>query len=271
MVSGFLSYKMYRWEDFLPFLKKKIMRLLVPWICTFEIIYLVRGSMGYWFLLCLFQISIIGFLLIVTMKSVNRKAYWMMDVCLLGLIYLILRYFHIQNIEIYGLELGHFVDALLPFGVGILLRKYNPLFSICIEQSWFYTCGFMAFIFIFISRYLLDYGTVFELVYRYSSIILAILGSLLVFHAFAKNNLFRLQTILSYLGKKTLPIYILHIALVAQLPEVGEFILRQNAITSITVQLVYSIILSGIAIIFSLMLYKFIAISPLLRRMLFGE
>ena len=93
----------------------------------------------------------------------------------------------------------------------------------------------------------------------------------MIFHAFAKGSFIRLRPILSYLGKKTLPIYILHIMFVVQIPKVGEFILQQNAISSITIQLAYSIFLSGIAIGLSFILYKFIIISPLLRKILFGE
>ena len=271
MVSGFLSYKIYSWKDFVPFLKKKVSRLLLPWICTFGIIYFVRGSMGYWFLLCLFQISIIGFIVIAILEKINKKGFWIIDAILIGLIYIILRYFHVQDWSVNGMNLGSFANFFLPFFAGTLLRKYKSLFSVCIEYSWFYTCAFMAFLLFFCSRYLVSSGIIFELIYRYSSIVLSILGSLLIFHAFAKGSFIRLRPILSYLGKKTLPIYILHIMFVVQIPKVGEFILQQNAISSITIQLAYSIFLSGIAIGLSFILYKFIIISPLLRKILFGE
>lgn len=271
MISGFLLYKVYNWKDFIPFLKKKISRLLIPWICTFGIIYFVRGSIGYWFLLSLFQLSIIGFLMIKFMEKINRKSYWIIDMCLIGFIYIILRYYHVQDWNIKGIDVGRFVGFLLPFFTGVLLRKHRFLYSICIEKNWFYTCAFLIFLLVFISRYLLSCGIIFSFIFRYSSIILSILGSLLVFYAFAQGLFIRFRHVLSYLGKKTLPIYILHIMLVVQIPKVGEFILLQNAVTSITIQLVYSILFSIIAIILSLFLYKIIFVSPFLRRILFGE
>ena len=50
------------------------MRLLIPWISSFAIIYFVRGSMGYWFLLCLFEISIMSFMLIIFLQKINRNS-----------------------------------------------------------------------------------------------------------------------------------------------------------------------------------------------------
>lgn len=271
MISGFLSYKVLCLRNFGTFIRKKSKRLLIPWICTFGIIYFVRGSMGYWFLLCLFQISVIGFFMFICMEKINRRAYWMIDVVVICLFYIVLRRLHIQDCNISGIPLGRFVGAFLPFFVGALLRKYKFLFSICIDNSRFYSCALISFVIIFSSRYLLEYGMVFNYLFHHSAVMLSILGSLLVFHAFANGLFMRLRPILSYLGKRTLPIYILHIMLVIQIPEVGNFILKQNAVASITIQIAYSTVLSVIAIILSLALYKIIIISPLFRRLLFGE
>lgn len=272
MISGFLLYKTYSWKDFIPFLKKKVFRLLLPWICTFGIIYFVRGSMGYWFLLCLFQLSIIGFLMIIFMEKVNKNAYWIVDVFFMGIFYIILRYFHVQDWNISGIDIGqHFVNSLLPFVTGILLRKHKVLFSICIEKNWFYTCAFIVFFLVFISRYLLNECFMFEILFHYSPIILSIIGSFLVIHAFAQGIFKRFWSVLSYLGSKTLPVYILHILFVLQCHSVGNFILNQNCTTVIPIQILYVTFVSVIAIVFSIILYKIISISFILRRMFFGE
>ena len=48
------------------------------------------------------------------MEKVNRKAYWIVDVFLMGFVYIILRYFHVQNWNISGIDIGqHFVTSLL--------------------------------------------------------------------------------------------------------------------------------------------------------------
>lgn len=271
IVSGFLTYKSFKFKDSVCFIKKKIVRLLIPWVCTMWIVYLVRGVVGYWFLICLFELSIVGFILICIMQKINNKNYLYIDLIIIFFSYMIMRYFHVQNWSFFEVKIGQFVGALLPFSVGILLRKYKFLFSICMEMSWFYTVSFLLFGITFSSRYLLDYSVIFRIVYHHSSVVLSVIGSLLVFHSLYKGAFSRIRTVLSYMGVLTLPIYILHIMFVIQIPEIGDYILKQNAITSIVLQLCYSIFISAIAIMLSLILYRIIIVSPLLRYLFFGE
>lgn len=271
MVSGFLTYKTFRWNDFFTFLHKKIRRLFIPWIFTIWIVYFVRGVIGYWFLLCLFEISIIGFILIILLEKINKKKSLIFDSTIICLIYILFRLLHAQDWSLYGISVGHFVNAFIPFFIGILLRKHNFLYTTCIERSYFYSLAMLIFAGAFTSRYFLNYGHFFNIIYQHSSLLLAITGSLIVFHAFHKNKSIKVQSILSYLGKKTLPIYILHIMFVPQIYVIGEIILKQNAVTSIVLQITYSTFISIIAIILSITLYKIIIISPLFRKLLFGE
>ena len=111
----------------------------------------------------------------------------------------------------------------------------------------------------------------FEILFHYSPIILSIIGSFLVIHAFAQGIFKRFWSVLSYLGSKTLPVYILHILFVLQCHSVGNFILNQNCTTVIPIQILYVTFVSVIAIVFSIILYKIISISFILRRMFFGE
>ena len=271
MVSGFLTYKAYQWGDFLSFIKKKIMRLLLPWICTIWLVYLVRGAIGYWFLLCLFQISIVGFLLITLLEKVNSKRTWIIDIIVMGVVYVLLRMSHAQEWHLYGISLGRFVGAFIPFFVGVLLRKHKSLFNVCIRSDWFYSLALILFVGVFFCRYLLEYGKFWELIYNHSTTFLAIMGSFVVFHVFAKDLLVRFRFLLSHLGRITLPIYMLHIMFVIQIPAMGEFIIIQNAVTSIVLQIIYSAVISVIAIVLSLLLYKVIIISPHFKRLFFGE
>lgn len=264
-------YKAYQWSDFLSFTKKKIIRLLLPWICTIWLVYLVRGAIGYWFLLYLFQISIVGFLLITLLEKINPKRFLIIDIIIMGIVYVLLRIFHAQEWHLYGISLGRFVGAFIPFFVGILLRKHKFLFNACIYSDWFYSSALILFVGVFSCRYLLEYGKFWELIYIHSTTFLAIMGSFIVFHIFAKDLLARFRPLLSHLGRMTLPIYMLHIMFVIQIPAIGEFIIVQNAVTSIVLQIIYSAVISIIAIVLSLLLYKVIIISPHLKRLFFGE
>lgn len=270
MVSGFLAYKAYKWTDFYHFIKKKSVRLFIPWVCTMWIAYLVRGSIGYWFLLCLFEISIVGFLLILLMERVNSQKTFIIDIMLLVIIYVFFKLFHFQDYSIYGIKVGRFVEFMPSFFMGVLLRKYIGLYNICIQRTWCYTFFICLFIIFFASRYFMQDRLAYYL-YKLGYYFLPIVGSLIVFHAFANGLFTTVRSVLIYVGEKTLPIYILHILFVIQIPQIGEFILIQNAVTSITIQLLYSTFFSVIAIILSIASYKIISISTFFKKFLFGE
>ena len=271
MVSGFLTYKAYQWGDFLLFAKKKVMRLFLPWICTIWLVFLVRGVIGYWFLLCLFEISIVGFLLITFLEKINPKRHWIIDIITMGVAYVLLRMSHAQEWHLYGISLGRFVGAFIPYFMGVLLRKYDFLFNTCIKSDWFYSWALVLFVGVFSSRYLLNYGEFWEHIYDHGTTFLAIIGSFIIFHIFAKKLPIRFEPLLSHLGRMTLPVYMLHIMFVIQIPAIGEFIIMQNAVTSIVLQIIYSAVISIIAIVLSLLLYKVMIISPHFKRLFFGE
>lgn len=271
MVSGFLFYKVFCWKDLGSFIIKKSKRLLIPWICTFGIVYFVRGSMGYWFLLCLFQMSIIVFLLILLMEKVNSRKTFLIDIILLVAIFIFFKLLHFQNCNICGIEVGRFIEFIPSFFLGVLLRKYVGLYNICIKRTCSYTFCIFVFIVLFTSRYFVQTGLVEHCLHKLGYYILPIVGCLIVFHAFA-NGLFTIaRPVLIYVGRKSLPIYILHILFVIQIPQIGEFILAQNTVTSITIQLLYSTLFSIIAILLSIASYKIISASIWFKRILFGE
>ena len=167
--------------------------------------------------------------------------------------------------------MGRFFGAILPFFSGVLLRKHDKLFTVFINNSLFYTIGLIAFILIFVIRYLVDYDMVYQVIFQRSHQVLSVLGSLLIIHVFSKGIFKRGYSLLAYLGQKTLPIYILHIIFVIQIPQIGDFILKQNPETSISFQLVFASLFSVIAILLSLVVYKFLSISHFFRRFMFGE
>lgn len=271
MISGFLTYKDYKMADFILFAKKRSIRLLIPWICTIWIAYFIRGAIGYWFLLCLFEISIIGFLLILLMGKVNPRKIFLIDIILLASSFIFLKFLHFQDYNIYGIKMGRFVEFMPSFFLGILLRKYANLYNICIKQIWSYTFCIFIFVIFFTSRYFIQGGLVPYYLYKLGYYVLPLVGSLFFFNAFANGLFIKIRTLLNYIGRKSLPIYILHILFVIQIPQIGEFILEQNAVTSITIQLLYSVLFSLIAILLSLVSYKLISISPLFKKILFGE
>lgn len=270
MVSGFLSYKIYRWTDFLPFLKKKSLRLFVPWICTFPIIYFAEGEMGYWFLLCLFEVSVLGFPVIMLLDKINTKKYWLVDLTVIFIVFVVLQKLDVHEWKLYGVEVGRFAKASFPFLLGALLRKHKFLYSLCLECNWFYTIALFLFFLVFSARYFVDEGILFRIMYNHSYVILLTLGSLLVFNLFKQGAFKKQWMVLSYLGKNTLPIYILSVYFVLRLPQIGDYILTQDATNIIVMQIVFAVTISVIAIALSLLLYRIVCGSNFFKRSFFG-
>lgn len=272
MVSGFLTYKAYRWGDFLPFVRKRAVRLLVPWASTIWLAYLVRGAVGYWFLLCLFQVSVVAFPLIVLAEKANAKGRLAVDVSAACAAYVLLRMLHAQDWDFCGISLGRFVGAFVPFIAGVLLRKHKSLYEAVIGSPRSYTIASALFAGVFLCRYFAGHGGFPDGVYRHGGTVLALAGSFMAFHVFSVGRAFpALTRALSRLGRKTLPVYILHVMFVLQIHPVGDFILRQGAVTSIVLQITYSAGVSSVAVGLSLLLYRMLSASPLFRRLLFGE
>lgn len=267
MISGFLLYK----EElplFKDFLTKKITRLLLPWLFSFGIAYLVRGSLGFWFLLSLFEISILGYLLI-ALLSLTKKRYFIIDLVVVLCLYLIVR--KLAGFSLYGLELGMFAGYWIPFCAGILMRKYERFFILCVKNNTMFTLWVVLFVSLFACRYFVDHNSICSFLFKHSKLVLPLLGSFICWHLFSSINSERVTKLFGELGKKSLPIYILHILFVLQITAVGKFILGCNPVTSITLQLTYGLLVSLLAIVWSLLLYNVLSRSNLISKFLFGE
>ena len=267
MVSGFLSYKESGVENVKNFLFKKTKRLLIPWVFTFGIIFLVRGSMGYWFLLSLFEMALVGYLYIMLQQVIHSRSF-IIDIILAGAFYWILHF--LSGVSVFNVNLGTFTFYWLPFCFGILMHKYGWLYKLCCNNQLFFTANLLVFTILFISRYLQPVG-VFVMIDYLSNYYISISGSLVIWYVLANLKNTRFLKLFSFLGNRTMPIYILHILFVIQIPSVGHYILSQNPVTSVTLQLTYSLLITSVAVFWSLTSYKFIKNSRILSAVLFGE
>ncbi len=267
MISGFLSYKESGVDKVGNYVIKKTKRLLVPWIFTFGIIFFARGSMGYWFLLSLFEIALVGYIYLALLQLFNSHSF-IIDALIAAFFYWALRF--ITGACIFDVRLDIFTNYWMPFCFGILMHKYNWLYKMCCNNELFFTTNFLVFVITFISRYIHS-SMFFVEINRFSNYYLAISGCLIVWRIFANMKNEKIQNRLSFLGKKTMPIYILHIFFVIQIPAVGHFILNQNPVTSVTLQLSYSLLITCITVFWSLIVYKCLKNSRILSAVLFGE
>lgn len=272
MVSGYLSGtsivdKQNYWDK----IKNKTVRLLVPYMATGYLIFFVRGNWGYWFLLTLYEMSLLWIILYVLLKKLNPASVMWKDILVMALVYGLLRGLSIFSLTASYIDVN-LLKYFIPFCFGSLMRRH-PVVERMVRGGKSYTFCLVLFFLLFISRYLTNvpllYLTIERVDFFFS--ISALCACIVVFSTFMNGVNSKAEKLLAYLGKVSMPIYILHILFVVQLPNVGLFLLEQSAMTSITIQIVYSFAVSVIAISLSLFLYYILRRSALIRLLMFGE
>ena len=272
MVSGYLiENSSITKRAFFQKLKAKTLRLLLPYLATGYLIYFVRGTWGYWFLLSLYELSILGLLVNICSNHFNRHHKFINDVLLLGVIYLILRVFTVIPVTSAFVDYG-LVKYFIPFFFGFLFKKYEMLQTI-VKHPYTFTTSLVLFVLFFISRYLTLVPALYLVISKldYFLSLHALLGCIVFFHLFMKGINKQIEVFLIYLGKHSMPIYILHNLFVIQITGIGLFILHQNPVTSITLQILYSFLVGMVAIGLCILTYKFLYRSSAIRLLMFGE
>lgn len=272
MVSGYLSgTSIVDKQNYWNKIKNKTQRLLVPYLATGYLIFFVRDNWGYWFLLTLYEMSLLWIILYVLLKKLNPTFVMWKDVLVLALVYGLLR-----GLSLFPLT-AEYVDVYLlkyfiPFCFGSLMRRH-PVIERMVRDRRVYTFCLVLFFLLFISRYLTDIPLLFIVVVKlnYFFSISAMCACVATFSFFMNGINHKVESLFTYLGKVSMPIYILHNLFVIQIASVGFFILEQSAVTSITIQIVYSLVVSTVAISLSIFLYNLLRRSALIRLLLFGE
>ena len=155
---------------------------------------------------------------------------------------------------------GHFFSSAqkifdtLSKGFTIWLILFAALFILKYSPYWGYSGSVYGF---------------FHTLNRHS--LLAIIGSMMVLSFFQKGIPQRISYYLSFIGKNSLEVYILHLLFAIQIPLIGAFWLSTNPITCITTQIVFAFFAGGIAISLSLVSAWVLKRSKFLSMILFGK
>jgi fucose 4-O-acetylase-like acetyltransferase len=272
MVSGYLSGtsiidKKNYWDK----IKNKTFRLLIPYFATGYLIYFVRGNWGYWFLLTLYEMSLLWIILFVLLKKLNPTSALWKDILVMALVYGVLR-----GLSIFSLTAAYIDTNLLkyfiPFCFGCLMKRHRVIEN-TIKEGKIFTVCLVLFFLLFISRYLTEIPLLYVIIEKLDFFfsISALCACIATFSFFMNGINQKIENLFVYLGKLSMPIYILHNLFLIQIANVGIIILEQSAVTSITIQIVYSLIVSFIAIAMSIFLYHILHRSTLIRLLLFGE
>lgn len=273
IISGYLSYKNNVIS--LNNVQRKSKRYLIPYILTGFILLGLEGNYGYWFLLSLWELSMLCVLYSIIVTRFETKGSSIIKDILLLLVYYYIVKYTIGIIPVYyNLDFAKCTNYFIPFFFGYVMRKYPLKFDYLTDKKML-TFYLVSFAMMFSFRYW-DFRNydMFNLTGKINHLIfifMPLIGSLIFIQIFRKGINKHIESMFAYLGGVTLEIYVLHELFVVQIPSVGEFWLSTNLPTLLSTQLVYSFVCSIIAIVFCIVLSKIICRSRLLGSLLFGK
>ena len=168
---------------------------------------------------------------------------------------------------VYGIDFDKFNIYYVPFAVGYLWKK-NSRTGYLLESQWAYNICFVLFILIFSLRVICGDG---NSIAAHGKTIMSLSACICILSLFKRTQSPPfVSKLLSYIGQKSLQIYILHIVFIFQFSSVGLFICKQEFLNSVLLQILYSFTLSVFAIIMSVICTQVISHSSLLSTILFG-
>lgn len=242
---------------------------------TGGLITIIRPGFGYWFLFSLWELSFIGITIIYILEKINKSNRIWID-----FLVIVIGYYLVEKTRSIDLLANPVADVrygltfYLPFMAGAFLRKHP---DVEIFLSKLYSLFVISFIVCFITRYIEVDQPIAERLLGWFKAFLSLthatelLGSLTFYYLFKQGINVKVGGILSYLGKHTFEIYVIHVFFVVRISQVGAFWLETNLPTCLATQIVYSTCATAIAIVISLIISRFINHSKVLSKLLFGQ
>lgn len=269
--SGFLFYRVeHHGTNYLKnTIIKRIHRILIPYLVTGTLLYFGRGHWGYWFLQDMFVLNLFVSITFFIIDFKKVKKWQELAIYITG--FILLYVFRkltpdLENDTNGIIAISRLANYYPAFIMGILCRKYNK-FEQLIENKWIV---FMSLLF-FIGLFILS-GYKITGLSSLSSILLPLTMIIYLNNFAIKTKTGKGITLLSFIGKNSLEIYILHLFFIMVFQEIGIFMLSiEHWITSITFQIVYSLIISSISISLSIITANILKSSNIIKRLMFGS
>ena len=224
---------------------------------------------GYWFPFVLFQIVSIHYLLSFLLSFIKKVSDGWMVLLLTGVWLLLIAlknwdWFHNEAFLCQWFSLRLLVNYLPIYILGVIGNHWWTLFNHVTANYWVIACCFVSFLTLFYS---------FRNGGYYLGLLISGLGSvgayaLFAVHskAFSANN--KIGRVISYVGEKTLPIYLLHyfFLFVINFPSYGALLAENRQwITLTMISIGIAILIIGLCLVLNSLLEK---IAPLHRIML---
>lgn len=276
LVSGYLLYKPLNVQGgVISGFKKKSIRLLIPYFVTGCLVTIIRPGFGYWFLFSLWELSVVGLAILYILEKINKTNKLWIDILVIVIgCFLVEKTRTIDWLTNPVADVRYGLSFYLPFMVGVLIRKYPMVEN---YLSKFYSLIVISFVVCFITRYIEFEQPIAERLLGWIKTIISLthatelLGSLTFYYMFKQGINIKAGKMLSYLGKHTFEIYVIHIFFVVRISQVGAFWLETNLPTCLATQIVYSTVVTAIAVVLSLIIAGFIKHSKVLSKLFFGQ
>lgn len=267
-VSGYLFYK----KDAITFkvvktvFTRRVQRLLIPYLTTGFFVLILKGYFGYWFFIVLFILNLIVLseLYLETKISLSDRTECFCHLFVFICLWVCSKLYN----SILPAELANLAGLpqyYLLFIFGYLLHKYNNLEQAILSNK----CIFISLLlYVAMMVFVCYFGII-----TFLGIFIPLFASSYLF-AIVKNNDNKNLLLggVKIAGKYSMEIYVFHLFFVIQIPSVGDYILTLSDFpTSIVTQLSYSLILSFIAITFSIIIAKIVKGNYYLAKLLFGK
>ena len=262
-VSGFLFYKVnvkYDAATIKMQLRKRASRLLIPYITTGIFVYYLRGYFGYWFFMVLFVLNIV---VLCELYFINKVQFSLIVEHISHTITFVILFVACRLLkddfpkEIP--QLSRLSAYYLVFMFGYSIHKYKDL-ELFIKEPMTHLISIIAYITLMIIG---NYYNVMGVL----SILIPIFAISFLYVFFTTTDI----KVLGGGGKCSMEIYIFHLFFVMAIPEVGAYIMKQsNFPLSISIQLTYSLIVSAIAIFFSMVCGKLVKSNRYISKLVLG-
>lgn len=296
-ISGYFTYKFIDGNIVKPNITSRFKQLIIPFFCvstlwiyyfphsgiesplnsTWNGLYTNYWKNGYWFTLCLFELILIYYLTVPLLNKI-RKIYLQMG--LITLIYIFIGILTRVGNPLINSYLGTFLlFQFFPiFFIGILAKKYNDKFIAILSNSNIITIAILlgGFLLYYVCYYW-EFPKMPHLVIEIATSILHIAVVIVAFavikpwseYEFSREKPNKIINQLQYIGKESLPIYLLHYFFLFPLTSLRQPIINMEYafVPLFIVSLVVSIAIIGITLGVKSIIKK----SKLLSLLLLGK
>ena len=235
--------------------------------------YVMDGG-GYWFTIVLFEMLSIYFVVALINSYIKREALLIMSLIIISLLGILYIQFGKNNGVFHSLlSLNNCGKYFQFFTLGVICRKYNTQFLNLLDSNVFKTIIMVAFVSLFMLMYnewLLDQPSICYSLIRDEAVRYVGLISLFIFF-YRKREYFdkegKIQKIFTFVGRRTLDIYLLHWFFLPTLKEVSSFLIQGKMLV---IQLILIMSIAIIIVAFSLLISEFLRSSSYLSYICFG-